>query len=134
MRSAMGFDHAQISEHQGGRLRLHRSATVGMQGQLTGRHGMLAHGIEEQCLEQGRTFRVLDPPADNAPSDQTATEDVEDGVEIETGPFHRPHQRGPHQLGDVPGPDLIGCLSQQFGLLPVLLCDGPDDGAGGGAQ
>ena len=31
---------------------------------------------------------------------------------MKTGPFHRSHQ-----FGDVPGPDLIWGLGQQFGLL-----------------
>ena len=53
------------------------------------------------------TFRVFDPPACDA-----AAEDVEDDIEIEIRSFHRPHQ-----LGDVPGPDLVGHLGQQFGLL-----------------
>ena len=33
-------------------------------------------------------------------------------VEVEVGPFHRPHQ-----FGDVPRPHLVGSLGQQFGLL-----------------
>jgi len=103
----VGFDHAEIGQHQGRRLCLHWAAAVGVQGQLVGRHGMLAHGVGKQGFEQGRTFRGL-----NTPSDDTATEDIEDDIEIEIGPFHRSHQ-----FGDVPGPDLIGRFGQQFGLL-----------------
>ena len=51
--TAVGFDHAEIGQHQGGRLRLHR-------------HGMLGHGVGKQGFEQGRTFVVPDPPADHA--------------------------------------------------------------------
>jgi len=107
MRSAVGFDHAEIGQHQGRRLGLHGPATIGVQGQLVGRHGMLGHGVRKQGFEQGRTFRVLDTPSNDA-----AAEDVEDDVKIEIGPFHRSHQ-----FGDVPGPDLIGRFCQQFGLL-----------------
>ena len=65
-----------------------------------------------------------------------AAEDVEDDVEMETGPFHGSYQRGPHQLAvrrfklspgpfapakpgraSLPRPDLIGGFGQQFGLL-----------------
>ena len=63
---AVGFDHAEIGQHQGGRLGLHRAATVGVQGKLVGRHGMPGHGVGKQGFEQGRTFVVPDPPADHA--------------------------------------------------------------------
>jgi len=39
---------------------------------------MLAHGVGKQGFEQGRTFGVLESPADDA-----AATDVEDDVEIE---------------------------------------------------
>ena len=68
---------------------------------------MFCHGTLEQRLELDGTFRMLDPPADHA-----AAIDVEDDVEMEAGPFDRPHQ-----LGDVPGPYLVGCLGQKLGLL-----------------
>ena len=92
---------------------------------------MPGHGVGKQGFEQGCSFGVPDPPADDA-----AVEDVEDDVEIKTGPFHGSYQRGPHQLGvrrfklspgpfapakpgrgSLPGPDLIGGFGQQFGLL-----------------
>ena len=68
---------------------------------------MLGDGVLEQRLEQARRFRVGDIPADDP-----AAEDVDDDVEVEVGPFGRPHQ-----LGDVPGPDLVGPFGEQFGLL-----------------
>ena len=71
VRSAVGFDHAEIGQHQGRRLCFHWAATVGVQGQLVGRHGMLGHGVGKQGFEQGRTFGVLDPPSNDA-----AAEDV----------------------------------------------------------
>ena len=85
--TAVGFDHAEIGQHQGGRLCLHRPATVGVQGKLAGRHGMPGHGVEKRGFEQGCTFGVPDPPADDppadhAPSDKTAAEDVGDDVSV----------------------------------------------------
>jgi hypothetical protein len=46
------------------------------------------------------------------PADDASAENVDDDVEIEIGPFG-----GPHQLGDVPGPDLVGRLRQQLRFL-----------------
>ena len=85
--TAVGFDHAEIGQHQGRRLRLHWCTTVGVQGKLVGRHGMLGHGVEKQGFEQGCTFGVPDPPADDppadhAPSDKTAAKDVGDDVSV----------------------------------------------------
>ena len=68
---------------------------------------MFCHGVLEECFELNGTFRMLDAPAHHA-----AAEDVEDDVEIEVGPFHRPHQ-----FGDVPGPHLIWPFGQELGLL-----------------
>ena len=48
MWSAVGFDHAEIGQHQGRRLGRHRAATVGVQGKLVGRHGMPGHGVGKQ--------------------------------------------------------------------------------------
>jgi len=84
----VGFDHAGIGRHQGRRLGLHGCATRacrgGVQRQLVGRHDMPGHGVRKQGFEQGRTFGVLDTPADDAPSDKTAVTDVEDDVKMET--------------------------------------------------
>src|ERR1700692_144624 len=66
MRPAVGFGDAEIGEQERRGLGSHGTATVGMQGQLAGRHGMLGDGIVEQCPEQGRAFSVGDAPADNS--------------------------------------------------------------------
>ena len=92
VRSAVRFDHAEIGQHQGRRLCLHRTAAICVQGQLIARHGMFLHRVDEQFLELGGAFRVLDAPANHP-----AAEDVEDDIEVEVGLFHRPHQ-----LGDIP--------------------------------
>jgi hypothetical protein len=97
----------EIGEQEGGGLGFHRPAPIGMQGQLAGCHLVLGDGVLQQRLEEGGTFAIGDAPADHA-----AAEDVEDDVEVEVAPLG-----WPHQLGDVPGPDLIGAFSQQFGLL-----------------
>ena len=92
VRPAVGFDHAEIGEHQGGRLGLHGATAICVQRQLVGQHGMFGHGDLEQGFELNGTFGMLDAPADHA-----ATEDVENDIEVEVRPFHRPHQ-----FGDVP--------------------------------
>ena len=107
----IGLDpRSRVNEQLGTRLRLRSlpgnackacmrgGATVGVQGRLVGRHLMLGHGIYEQHLEQGRTFRVLDPPADDA-----AAINVEDDAEMEIGPFHRPRQFGVRRFKLSPG-------------------------------
>ena len=66
----------------------------------------LAHGLGDELLGQVGAFARGDHPADHV-----AAEDVEDHVEVEVGPLGRPQE-----LGDVPGPDLVGRGGQQFGL------------------
>src|SRR5258708_5767762 len=85
----------------------HRTTPIGVQGKLTFRRRIFGDGVLEQCGEQCGAFSVGDTPADDAPA-----EDVDDDVEVEVGPFG-----GSHQLGDIPGPDHVGCLRQQLGLF-----------------
>ena len=103
----MRFGDAEIGEQQGGGLGLHRAAAVGMQGELAGRDIVLDDGVVEQRFEQRGAFSVGDVPADDP-----AAENIDDDIEIEVGPFRRPHQ-----LRDVPGPDLIWAFGEKFGLL-----------------
>ena len=72
---------AEIGEQEGGGLGLHGPATIGMQGELAGRHLVLGEGVLEQRLEEGGAFAIGDAPADHA-----VAEDVEDDVEVEVGP------------------------------------------------
>ena len=51
-------------------------------------------------------------PMGDHPADDLATEDVEDDVEIEVGPLRRPQE-----LGDLPAPELVGRLGQEFRLV-----------------
>ena len=68
---------------------------------------MLHDRVVEQRLEQNSALGIGDAPADDA-----AAEDVEDDIEIEVAPLG-----WPHQLGDVPGPDLVWMFRQQLGFL-----------------
>jgi hypothetical protein len=68
--------------------------------------GVLSESVVEQRREQGGTLGIGDALADDP-----AAEEVEDDVEVEVGLF-----RQPHQLGEIPGPDLIGTFGQQFGF------------------
>ena len=69
--------------------------------------GCLAVASSNSALNRVALSRVGDTPADDS-----AAEDVDDDVEVEVRPFGRPHQ-----LGDIPGPDLVGGLRQQLRLF-----------------
>src|SRR5664279_1448372 len=125
VRPAVGFGDAEIGEQECRGLGSHRTAAVGMESKLAFRRGMFGGGVLEQCGEQGGALPVGDTPADDAPA-----ENVDDDVEIEVGPFG-----WSHQLGDIPGPDLVGRQRQQLRLfidwMPQLLAPLPDFLAGG---
>jgi hypothetical protein len=65
VRPAVGFGDAEIGEQERRGLGPHGTATVGVQGQLAGRRGMLGRGILEQCRKRGGAFFVSDAPADD---------------------------------------------------------------------
>ena len=67
---------------------------------------MLGEGLGDQAFGERGLLLV-----GNHPADDVATEDVEDDVEIEIGPF-----RGTEQLGDIPAPDFVGTGREEFGL------------------
>jgi hypothetical protein len=73
VRSAVRFGDAEIGEQKRRGLGAHGTTTVGMQGQLAGRHAMFGGGIVEQRREQGCAF-----PVGDAPTDDSAAEDVDD--------------------------------------------------------
>ena len=102
MGPAVRFGDTKVGQHQGRRLGLHGAAAVGVEGQLTGRDGVLFDGVIEQCLEQAGALGIGDAPADDP-----AAEDIENDVEIEVGPFRRSRQ-----LRDLP---------------PAALPEGPHD-------
>ena len=78
MGPAVRFGDSEVGQHQGRRLGLHGAAAVGVEGQLTGRDGVLFDGVIEQCLEQDGAFGIGDAPADDP-----AAEDVEDDGQVE---------------------------------------------------
>ena len=104
-RHAHGLD-PRVGQQQSGGLGLHWATATGMQRELAGRHVVFGDRVVEQRLEECRAFSVC-----HAPAHDTTAEDVEDDVEIEVAPFS-----WPDQLGDVPGPNLIGTFGQQLGL------------------
>ena len=80
-----------------------------MNGQLTGFDTLLDAGPFDESFGQGVLFPVSDHP-----SDDVSAEDIQDDIEIKVGPLHRPFE-----LGDIPGPDLVGIGGQQFGFSIV---------------
>jgi len=96
----------EIGQQQCCRLGLHGSAAIGMQGELARRHAVLGDGVIEQWTEQRGAFGVRHAPADHA-----AAEDVEDDIKVEVAPLG-----WPYQFGDVPGPDGVGRLGEEFGF------------------
>jgi hypothetical protein len=85
VRPAVRPGDAEISEQKRRGLGSHGSTTVGMQGRLAGRCGMLGGGVIEQCREQGGAF-----PVGDASANDSAAEDVDNDVEVEVRPFCRP--------------------------------------------
>ncbi len=106
VRAVVRTGDAEIGQQQSRRLGLHRTAAIGMQRELTGRHVVFGDRVIEQRPEQRGAFGIGDAPADHA-----AAEDVEDHIEIEVGPLG-----WSHQLGDVPGPDFVGTFGQHSGF------------------
>jgi hypothetical protein len=60
-----------------------------------------------ECVKPGETL-----PGGQHPPDRIAAENIEHDVQIVVGPFYRSFE-----LGNVPGPDLIGTGSQELGFL-----------------
>src|SRR5674476_632448 len=58
VRPAVGFGDAEIGEQECGGLGSHRTATVGMQGELTFRRGIFGGGVIEQSGEHCGAFSV----------------------------------------------------------------------------
>ena len=110
------FGDAEIGEQKRRGLGAHGTTTVGMQGQLAKRHGMLGDGIAEQCREQGRAFSVGDAPADNS-----SAENVDDDVDV-TGCLN-PRVDGAACVGEdkgaVEAPELFNGMAIQSDGLSV---------------
>jgi hypothetical protein len=82
VRPAVGFGDAEIGKQQRRGLGSHRTAAVGVQGELAFRCRIFGGGVIEQRVEQSGAFPVGDTPADDAPA-----ENVDDDVKVEVGPF-----------------------------------------------
>lgn len=77
-----------------------------MQGQLAWLDCVARHGFGDELLSQLGALAQSKQPAHHA-----AAEDVQDHVQVKARPLGRPLE-----LGDVPGPDLVGRRGQQLGL------------------
>src|SRR3954447_176058 len=102
----VALEHAEIGQEKGHGLAGHRTAAVGVHGQRARRDLLLFGGLGDQRLRDRGRLAML-----NRPGDGVAAEDVEDHVEVEVRPL-----RGPEQLRDVPGPQLVGALGEQLGF------------------
>src|SRR5208283_4136791 len=100
----MRFCDAKIGEQQGSGFGLHRAAAVGMQGELAG---------ATLCFTMASSNKGLNSVALSASAMHQETilrlKRSDDDIEIEVTPFH-----GPHQLGYVPGPNLIWAFGEKF--------------------
>ena len=105
VRPAVRLGDAQVGEQQRHRLRGHRGAAVGVQGELPGAMPCLRR-LQRSASRPARRSRGGDHPAHDV-----AAEHVQDHVQVVVGPFRRAEQ-----LGDVPGPDLVRPAGRQLGL------------------
>lgn len=106
VRSAVALGDIQIDQQAGHRLGAHGRTSIGVQGRSGGLDVMPRHDVGNQLLSQlGALARGAQPAHDEA------AEDVQDHVQVEARPFGQPLE-----LGDVPGPDLVGCGGEQLGL------------------
>src|ERR1035437_7253842 len=101
------FGDAEVGEEKRHRLADHRGAAIGVNDELPGSDLLLTAALFDQPM--GERPGLL---ADHHPSDDESAEDVEQDVEVEVGPLHRPQE-----FPDVPRPDLIGTGGEQLGLL-----------------
>jgi len=115
MRPAVSFSDPQVRKQLRDDFRFHARSAVGVYGQLARRNLLLAAALLDQAFGQCLTFTVGDHPACDV-----AAEDIDDDVQIEVGPLGRPLE-----LGDVPGPNLVGSSGQQFGFAVMRLRDVP---------
>jgi hypothetical protein len=104
--SAVGLGDPQVGEQQGDRLGLHAGAAVGVQGELARADALFGASRADELFGQGGGRARRDHPADHV-----AAEDIDDHVAVEVSPLG-----WPLELGDVPGPQLIGTGGQPFGL------------------
>ena len=84
-------------------FRAHRRAAIGVHGELSGLDAVAGDSLREEVLGELRALVLREQPAD-----RHATEEVEDGIQAVEHSGERAAQ-----LGDIPGPDLVGCRGQE---------------------
>jgi hypothetical protein len=99
-RAAVAAHYVQLGQQLQHRLGGHRRAAVRVQGELSRGDAVLLAGAEDQFPGQVGALAGGDHPAHRVPA-----EDVQDHIEVEELPL-----AGSPQLGDVPGPDLVGAF------------------------
>ena len=96
MRTAVGLDDAQVSQQQGHRFGFHGRTAIRVDGELAGRDVLRVATMLDEPLGEFGAFAVGDHPTDDV-----ATKNIQDDVEVVGGPLYRASQ-----LGDVPTPQL----------------------------
>ena len=102
--SRMSLGDTQIGQQQGHRLGGHRTAAVGVQGQLRRLDPLLGTRLGDQLFGQAGRLTLGDQPANNV-----AAKDIQNGVQLVVGPLD-----WTSQLGQVPTPQLVRSCGQQF--------------------
>src|SRR5450432_3235487 len=98
LRSRMCFGDAQVGEQQGYRLRHHRRAAIGVDGELVGFDAFTTVAVAQEALCKRGELAM-----GNHPADDVSAEDVDDDVDVEVAPFARSEQ-----LRYIPTPELVG--------------------------
>jgi len=104
--SAMSLGDIQIDQQGSHRLAAHAGTAVGMQRQRVRRDIVLGHRLGDQLLGQFGGF-----PQGDHPADDIAAENIQDHIQVETGPFGRAFE-----FRDIPAPDLVRRSGQEFRL------------------
>ena len=107
MRPAVRLGDAQRGQQLSDALGAHRRSAVGVDRQLLGVETLFVAALADQPPGQVGAFASGQQPAHHI-----AAEYVEHHVQVEVRPFGRAQQ-----LGNVPGPDLVGRGGQQLGFL-----------------
>ena len=95
---AMGLGDIQIDQQGSHGLAAHAGTAVGMQRQRVRLDVVLGHRFGDQLLSQLGGF-----PQGDHPTDDIATENIQDHIQVETGPFGRAFK-----FRDIPAPYLVG--------------------------
>ena len=97
--------YPEIGQELGKGVGFHGTAVIGMDGERIPLNLLFGAGFRDKGFGQFGRFPRGDQPAHDIPA-----VDVENFIEIEEGPLDRSPE-----LGDIPGPHLVGFRSQEFG-------------------